>query len=183
MEFAKIVALCIVAAIVYGIAHDMVTAHVCVEYFTIGHPRVIASEAPVLLALAWGVLATWWMGLLLGIPLAVVSRAGRRPRLRAADLVRPIAVVLGAMAAAALAAGLVGRALAATGNVWLLDPMASRVPAARHTAFLTDLWAHNAAYLAGLVGGIVLCVLTWRRRGRIERRTETLSPKDAPQCC
>jgi len=183
MEVVKIVLAAIVAAAVYGVAHDMVTAHVCVEYFTVGHPRVIASETPALLALVWGVLATWWMGLLLGIPLAVVSRAGRRPRLRAADLVRPISALLGVMAAASLAAGLIGHTLAAAGNVWLLEPMASRVPAGRHTAFLTNLWAHSAAYLAGLVGGIALCILMWRRRGKIDRRADTLSPKDAPQCC
>jgi hypothetical protein len=36
IESLKIVVLCIVAAIAYGILHDQVTARVCVEYFTIG---------------------------------------------------------------------------------------------------------------------------------------------------
>ena len=40
IESLKIVVLCIVAAIVYGILHDQVTARVCVEYFTIGHPPI-----------------------------------------------------------------------------------------------------------------------------------------------
>ena len=34
-ESVKIVLFCIVAACAYGIAHDMVTVHVCVEYFTV----------------------------------------------------------------------------------------------------------------------------------------------------
>lgn len=38
IESLKIVLLCIVAAIVYGILHDQVTARVCAEYFAIGHP-------------------------------------------------------------------------------------------------------------------------------------------------
>jgi hypothetical protein len=38
MEFAKIVLVCIFASIVYGIAHDQVTARICVQYFTVFHP-------------------------------------------------------------------------------------------------------------------------------------------------
>lgn len=52
-----IVLLCIGSAIGYGIAHDQITARVCVEYFTIGHPRVFDTESPTLLALGWGVIA------------------------------------------------------------------------------------------------------------------------------
>jgi len=40
VRFGAIVLLCIVAAVVYGVVHDQVTARVCVEYFTIGHPPV-----------------------------------------------------------------------------------------------------------------------------------------------
>jgi len=39
MQAIAIVALCIGSAVAYGILHDQVTARVCVEYFTIGHPR------------------------------------------------------------------------------------------------------------------------------------------------
>jgi len=71
MEMVKIVLLCIVSAVVYGILHDQVTARACVEYFTIGHPPVFKTDSPTLLALGWGVIATWWVGLLLGIPAAL----------------------------------------------------------------------------------------------------------------
>lgn len=73
MEGFKIVLLCIVSAVVYGILHDQVTARVCVEYFTIGHPQVFQTESPTLLALGWGIIATWWSGLLVGIALAFTS--------------------------------------------------------------------------------------------------------------
>jgi len=35
---------CILAAVFYGILHDQITARICVEYFTIGHPIVFGTE-------------------------------------------------------------------------------------------------------------------------------------------
>jgi p-aminobenzoyl-glutamate transporter AbgT len=75
-------------------------------------------------------------------------------------------MLLLAIATAAVLAGVVGRMLAEAGSVFLVEPLASRVPKDRHVDFLTDLWAHSAAYAAGFVGGLVLATLTWRRRGR-----------------
>jgi hypothetical protein len=173
VAFLRIVALSIVSACVYGIAHDLVTAHVCVEYFTIGHEPVFGTQSPVLLALGWGVLATWWMGLLLGLPLAMSARLGGWPKIGARDLVRPIAVLLLVMGGLALAAGVIGWQVASAGGVRLLEPFASRVPADRHVAFLADLWAHSASYAAGALGGVVLCVWTLvgrRRAGAGEER-------------
>jgi hypothetical protein len=51
VEFLKIVALCIVAAVVYGIVHDQVTARICLEYFTEFHPPVFLTSSPTLLGL------------------------------------------------------------------------------------------------------------------------------------
>ncbi len=167
LERLKIVGLSIAAAVVYGILHDQVTARVCVEYFTVGHPPVFGTEDPTLLGIGWGIIATWWMGLLLGVPLAVCSRAGARPKLEARDLARPIGWLLLAMGFLALLGGLAGGIAAATGGVWLPQPLASEIPREKHTAFLMDLWAHSVSYGSGFLGGIVLCVWTWRRRGRL----------------
>lgn len=164
MAALAIVALCVLAAIAYGIAHDMVTAHLCVEYFTIGHPPVFRTEDPVLLALGWGVIATWWMGLLLGVPLATAARAGRRPKRTAPELVRPIAKLLVVMATCAAIAGFVGWLLARDGRIVLVGGLAARVPADRHALYLADLWAHLTSYAVGFVGGILLAVRTWRGR-------------------
>jgi len=71
MKFLGVVLLAVGASVLYGILHDQITVRVCLEYFTIGHPRIIESESPTLLAFAWGVVATWWMGVLLGLPLAL----------------------------------------------------------------------------------------------------------------
>lgn len=42
-----------------GIALDMVTANVAVEYFTGHHPHVVDSDSPWVLALVWGPGASW----------------------------------------------------------------------------------------------------------------------------
>jgi hypothetical protein len=164
MQFLNIVLLCIIAAVVYGIAHDQVTARVCVEYFTIGHPAIFGTKDPTLLAIGWGVIATWWVGLLLGIPLALVARAGRSPKRSVGSLVRPIMLLLLVMATLALAAGIVGWVLANNQIVYLIGPLASNVPADRHVPFIAVLWAHAASYLVGSVGGIVMMVRVWRSR-------------------
>jgi hypothetical protein len=101
-----IVLLCVAAAVTYGIVHDQITARVCVEYFTIGHPPMIGTEDPTLLGLGWGIIATWWVGALLGVPLAIVARAGSRPKRSAASLVRPLLWLMAVAAATALLAGI-----------------------------------------------------------------------------
>jgi hypothetical protein len=157
MESLKIVLMSILAAVVYGICHDQITARVCVEYFTIGHAPVFNTTSPTLLALGWGVIASWWMGAFLGVPITLASRLGPRPKLVAADLFKPVMILLATMAMCALLAGLIGYAAASTGRVWLVGSLQTRVPADRHVVFLADLWAHNAAYIVGFVGGFVLC--------------------------
>jgi hypothetical protein len=169
MQIVLIVLLSIVSAMVYGIIHDQITARICVEYFTIGHPPVFGIDSPTLLGLGWGVIATWWVGLILGVPLALVSRLGTRPKRTAASLVCPIGVLLLVMAVSAALAGCIGRLLAGNGMVWLDEPMASMVPKEKHVAFLVDLWTHLASYLVGFVGGIVLMIWVWISRGRAQR--------------
>lgn len=167
MQALKIVALCVASAALYGITHDQVTARVCVEYFTIFHPPIFETDSPTVLAFGWGVLATWWCGLFLGIPLAMIARLGSRPRLGPGDLVKPIGVVLLVMAAISFLAGVAGLIAAKAGWVWLLGPLASEIPGPKHAAFLADLWAHTAAYAVGLLGGIAVLIRTWRRRTRL----------------
>ena len=164
MESLKIVLLSIAAAIAYGILHDQVTARICVEYFTIGHAPIFGTEDPTLLGIGWGILATWWVGLFLGAPMAIVARAGKRPKRDAASLVRPIAILMAVSACGAVVAGLLGWMLASRDVVRLVGPMAEAVPADRHVAFLIDGFAHTASYGFGFVGGLILMALVWRSR-------------------
>lgn len=166
MQAVAIVVLSIGSAIIYGVLHDQITVRVCVEYFTIGHPPVFPTESPTMLGIGWGVIATWWAGLLLGVPLAVAARARGRPKRNVRSLARPILGLLIIMAACAAVAGLVGYFLGRNGSVYLLEPLASRVPLDRHDRFLADLWAHSASYLVGFLGGIAVIVKVWLSRSR-----------------
>jgi len=165
MEFLKIVGLGVLAAVSYGIIHDQITARVCVEYFTIGHPPLIPSTSPTLLAFAWGVVATWWVGLPLGFTLASAARLGHRPKLLAAQLTPLISPP----------PCYNGRRRTRCGNRWLhsrearghIAPWnwATMIPAPAQPRFLADAWAHSASYLSGVVGGLVIVVIAYRRRG------------------
>jgi hypothetical protein len=167
VEALRILLLCLFAAIAYGVVHDQVTARVCVEYFTVGHPPVFHTQSPTFLGLGWGILATWWVGVLLGLPLSLCARAGTAPPLGARDLLKAIGILLIAMAALALVAGVVGYGAAKAG--WLVPPpgASERVPAHRHAVYIADLCAHVASYAAGLIGGLGLCTWVVIRRRRI----------------
>jgi len=158
--------MCVATCVVYGILHDQITARICVEYFTIGHPPAFGTDDPTLLGFGWGIIATWWVGGLLGIPLATACRAGRWPKREPRTLWRPlfrlmvVAFIFGALA------GLAGWIAASNGWVYLVGSIADRVPSDRHVPFLIDLWAHSASYLVGAVGGVILIVLVLLGRQR-----------------
>ncbi|HEV3256487.1 MAG TPA: hypothetical protein VG013_06395, partial [Gemmataceae bacterium] len=158
----------------YGILHDQVTARVCVEYFTIGHPPVFNTDSPTLLALGWGILATWWVGLILGILAALMSRFGSWPKIDGSRLLRPVCGLMIIMGCASLLAGVAGYLEAQGGGVCLVEPLASRVPASKHEAFLADLWAHVAAYGVGFLGGITLCGWVLFRRWQMAKHQEAI---------
>jgi hypothetical protein len=164
MEFLKIWLLSILAAVTYGILHDQVTGHLCVEYFSIAHPMILPLSSPTLLALEWGVLATWWVGAFLGILLALAARSGPRAKLSTRDIIRPLVTLLFCMAIGALVAGTAGYFLARAGLLSLHGWLATAIPAAQHSRFIADWWAHSASYSIGFVGGVALCAWIYRIR-------------------
>lgn len=163
-ESLKIVGLCVLAAVAYGIVQDQVTVRICSDYFAIGDIPLLRTPSATLLALKWGVIATWWGGVTLGVPLAFVCRFGPRRKLSASDLVKPVVVLLLTMAAAAVLFGVLGYCRARAGHVWLSEPIVARVPVMRHCTYLADHWAHLAAYTTGFLGGIVIWFDAWRKR-------------------
>jgi hypothetical protein len=163
MEALKIAITCLVAAVIYGVIHDQVTARICVEYFTIFHPPIFHTHSPTLLGFGWGIVATWWVGAFFSVPLILAARAGSRPVLAASELIRPIGVLLVFIATNAALFGLIGYSLAKKGIIdteWLIF---SDAPATRYR-FMADWWPHTASYASAFIGGIVLCVLSYRRR-------------------
>lgn len=180
MPSLRIILLCMGAAVVYGVCLDQVTARVCVEYFTVGHARLFPTDSPTLLALAWGTAATWWVGLIFGVVAALVSRAGSWPKLEAAHLLRPIACLLVVMAVASLLAGITGYQLAKTSGMVLPEPLGSRVPKDRHHLMFADSMAHLGAYMAGILGGLIVLVRVLVQRRRMARAARAASDGTAP---
>ncbi len=89
------IAFMVVLSVAYGIAHDMVTAHVAVEYFTVHHPKIVDSKSPVVMALVWGVLATWWVGVGAGLVLVVANLVGWGPPLNWVQIGKKAALAMG----------------------------------------------------------------------------------------
>lgn len=168
MKFFGIVFFAVVAAVAYGVVHDQITARLCVEYFTIGHPRLIDSDSPFVLGLFWGVVGTWWVGAGLGVALGAASRLGSWPKLEWKDHRRGVAWLLGVMGVLALMAG-----VAAAGALMGHDPeemgdfTGAAVPPQVRRLFLVDAAVHLTSYGVGFFGGLELVVRTVLRRRRM----------------
>jgi len=159
MEFAKIVLGSIAAAIVYGILHDQVTARICLEYFTVFHPHISGPQTATWLGLAWGVIATWWVGAGLGVCLGIAARVGRLPKMPARPLTPMVGKLLAVMAVCAAVAGLIGYL-----SEGIPAEYPQMLPEQLHRRFAADFWAQNASYLTGILGGIGLCIHILMRR-------------------
>src|SRR5207253_1173682 len=128
------------------------------------HPPVVISDSPTMQGLAWGVIATWWAGALIGVPLAVVARTGPGAPWDAAQLMKPVGQLLVFMATGALFAGCAGYYFARSGRLPMDAGFADAIPAAHHVRFMAVACAHDASYLLGFAGGAVLVARVWVAR-------------------
>lgn len=174
MEAAKIWSVTIFATVTYGIAQDLVTTRVSLEYFTIGHADLFGTQSPTILAFGWGIVATWWFGLALGGLIALTARFGKRPKIDVQDLVQPGLWLLAAVGTLALLAGMAGYIAADAGAISLDAGFAARMPQTGHDRFLAVAWAHTAAYGGGLIGAMLFAARIWITRAR--STTSVLSP-------
>jgi hypothetical protein len=170
-DFLGIIAVCVLGSVLYGIGHDLITTRICVEYFTIGHPKVIDSEDPTALAVAWGVRASWWAGLFLGLLLASAARLGQRPQRTLKSLLKPIAGLLIVMAIFAFAAGVVGHLMGSSGNLVLPGPLQEKLPVPTRVPFQICAFAHSMSYNVAFVGGGMLIAWVWVSRKRLRPTT------------
>lgn len=107
MSYWRIVWLSVWTSVAYGIAHDLVTARASPAYFLPPHhPVIIDTKSPLVLALIWGVWATWWMGLMGGLLMGAACRAGRLPKLEARDIQPALLKCLAVLWALAMLSGL-----------------------------------------------------------------------------
>ncbi len=168
MQLILIFLLSIFAAIGYGILHDQITARICVEYFTIFHAPVFHTDDPTLLGIGWGIIATWWVGAILGIPLALAARVGKLPKRSALSMVRPILILLACMAICAAGNGFLEYRAFLHHNIQPDPWITAQIPPEKQAAFYADWSAHAASYFVGFAGGIILIVWVLIRRYQAE---------------
>jgi hypothetical protein len=171
LPFLRIVGCCMAVMIGYGIVQDQVTARLCPEYFTLGHPPIEGLTDPTLLGISWGFLGSWWGGLVLGLALAVCMRSGAAPPLPLNQFVWPLCLMLGGMAAVTTLGGIGTYYNAKLLGVSLGEPWASQIPPERHRGMLVVANAHFGTYGSGVVGGIAVCAWAVWKRGSTNGRT------------
>lgn len=150
-EFLKIILFATGYAISYGVLHDQITVPVCRDYFCsdrVPHHRRLLLHLGLnpetlpspIVACIWGTAATWWIGLILGIELSLISRVGSGlPKLSYKELLKPTAYLLGGIGVISMIAGLWG---------------AFKHPHDR--AFQFDAYAHSAGYSLAAAALVVL---------------------------
>lgn len=93
-EALRIIGLTVLAAAVFGFLHDSVTARISLVYFTVGHDMPFVTTDPNLVALYWGVVATWWLALPLGIFLTACALLGKNPAITWRFLAQPLVALV-----------------------------------------------------------------------------------------
>jgi hypothetical protein len=167
MSSLKIILITTFWFMLYGILNDQITIRICTEYFTVFHPRIVDSDDITVIAMAWGIVATWWFGLAVGVILALISRFLTDDKI---DNIKHLLRLGGWLSvfvfSFSLVAGLIGYIVAAN-HLILVSYWFRGIPQAAETRFLAVLFWHNALYVAGGLSGVILAVDIWRRRNRV----------------
>ncbi|MBX3418748.1 MAG: hypothetical protein KF851_14170 [Pirellulaceae bacterium] len=157
-RFLTIVVGSTILTCVLGICLDLVTANVAVEYFSVHHPKIIATDNPWALALVWGVAASWWFGAMAGAVVASINHRRKQP-LEPSRILRWTAI-------ACIALWLIMVAILLAVMV-----ISSTIPIERRpVTFESDrrlvavAMAHQYEYILGAVALLVICAMTWRAR-------------------
>lgn len=174
VESGKIVGLAVAASVGYGLIHDQITVRLSPAYFTEWQVHADFFQHPNLtvVALFWGVVATWWVGLILGVLLVCASVLGKGNPRAWGDLVRPLLLVMGVTGALAALGYIASRTAGfqVSPNMvgfWIEDQ--------EEYARFSSVWvAHTLSYFGAGTGGLGLCVHILRKRrqpnSRIERQ-------------
>ena len=176
----RFAAMGLISLVGYGVIKDQFTARLCPEYFTGFHPPIPGLTDPTLLGLAWGFLGAWWGGVLLGYSAGLTATLGPRPSLAPRELVRPLAVLLAAVAAVAALTGFNVARHAELLGVTVGPDVAGLLPPERHRPLLVVACTHFAAYATAIVGGVLVCVWLAAERKRRANLTPELPPCPTP---
>lgn len=170
----RFIAVVVVFSCVLGVALDLVTAHVWIDYFTVHHPKVVESTSPVVMAIVWGIGASWWFGAIAGCVLWWFNR-GRAHPTPDGTLIRWTACAMVALWAAMV--GILGTLYALIG---LLPAHARRPTFDTDRRAMAVALTHQTEYVLGAIALVVLMVLVARRSRRVARAAAGSTPERAP---
>jgi len=165
--FLQTVLISTAAAILYGLIHDQITIRICPEYFTVWHPHVSNSENLTIVALIWGVIATWWMGAFLGMLLGACATVGHRPVPPFKFVARSIVLIMLSSAAAAILAGVICWQVRWDAPSSIMGPQIIELAPEARRRFSVDLAIHNASYNFAPIAAIIAGIAIWRYRRRL----------------
>ncbi|OJW70825.1 MAG: hypothetical protein BGO68_02335 [Candidatus Amoebophilus sp. 36-38] len=147
IEIAKIMSMTTINAVAYGIVHDLITTQINFDYFasdrthhgpyTKAHfPFIYRTNNKILYALLWGTIATWWVGLPLGIICGIAARCNSK-KLTWHNLMKPMSLFSVGMLTTSIIVGLLN-------YVNYKD------------SFEMVAVMHQTSYITGIVGGILM---------------------------
>lgn len=143
-----------------GVCLDLVTAHVAVEYFTVKHPKIVESQEPIVMALLWGVGASWWFGLIGGVVVGSINHMRREP-LAPRRILRWTAISCVVLWLIMMAILLTILLIANT------IPQEMRRPTFDYDRRMVAVaMAHQYEYILGAMALLVIGIATWRAKSQ-----------------
>jgi membrane associated rhomboid family serine protease len=164
--------ICVATAIVYGVVNDQVTSRISWEYFYYGKEleKVLGPQVPPdSLALSReaakiGAMATWSVGLILGVAILIANNPRRdRAQLSFRELLKLLLPVIGITITFAVAFGFLGWF---GGLNWISEDFRDmwRADIFRPRHFSAAYGAHLGGYLGGLLAGAIAVARVIRMR-------------------
>lgn len=161
--FSTTIFLSIIIGGIYGMLHDQVTATISPEYFTkfkfpqFNIATIYSFRKGVAIV---GFFATWWVGAIIGIVLALVALIFPDHKFMKAAVAKALVLVFATTILAGILGYIYGTTILnkATTNWWIPDEVMDK------SSFITVGAIHNAGYIGSLLGLILAVVLMlWKR--------------------
>ncbi len=147
-----------VLACVLGVCVDLVTANVAVDYFAVHHPPIVNSRNPWVLAVIWGIAASWWAGAISGFIIALVNHRRTVP-LQTSRLFSW--TIIACALIWVIMIGIVVVIISLAGSI----PEEIRRPTFEYDRRLVAVaMAHQYEYAFGAIATCVIAILTWRTK-------------------
>ena len=145
-------------ACLLGICLDLVTANVAVEYFTVHHPRIVETERPWILAIIWGIGASWWFGAISGAIVGSINHRRQEP-LQPIQILKWVAMACFILWLIMMAILVSVLALADT------IPLEKRRPTFDYDRrIMAVAMAHQFEYILGAITLLIIAIKTWRTK-------------------